>query len=148
MPHITLSNTPGGPIIDGWIGVSESHRVALIQAAKPVPKPVAIRGLIDTGASHTCVDPIVVSQLGLTRIGQCLVDTPSTGKASATCDQYDISLVILHPQQKTAYVKPAMPVICTELFAKQQIHALVGRDVLKECLFTYDGAMGIFILAY
>lgn len=148
MPHITLANTPGGPIIDGWVGVSDAHRQALNQAGQGPVLPFSIRGLIDTGASNTCVDPLVVKHLNLTRIGQCLVDTPTTGGASVMCDQYDVSLVILHPKKLAPLVRNAMPVLCTELFAKQQIHALIGRDVLKECFFTYDGATGIFTLAY
>lgn len=140
MPYLTLQIAPGGPVLDAWIGVSHARRTALQSASQPIPAPSQVRALIDTGASDTCIDPSVLKALGLSPIGQCLVNTPTTGNVAETRDQYDISLVILHPQKLAPFVRSAMPVICTELFATQGIHALIGRDILRECLRKFSSA--------
>lgn len=134
-------------MLDCFIGVSSARRVALTAAQQPVPSPVQVRALIDTGASHTCVDPSIIQPLNLTPSGNVSVHTPTTGGTPANRDQYDISFVILHPQQLSPFVRSTMPIMCTDLLA-QGIHALIGRDILQECLFTYNGATGLFVLAY
>ena len=128
--------------------MSQPRRAALVAAGQTVPNPVPVRALIDTGASHTCVDPTVLQPLNLTPTGSVGVNTPTTGTVAATRDQYDVMLLIIHPRQLAPLIRPAMPVICTELFASQGIHVLLGRDVLQECLLTVDGTTGSFILAY
>jgi hypothetical protein len=41
-----------------------------------------------------------------------------------------------------------LAVLCAELFQPQGFHALIGRDILARCLFTYNGDTGLFTLAY
>ena len=36
----------------------------------------------------------------------------------------------------------------SKLFNQQGFHALIGRDVLAGCILTYNGAIGLFMLAY
>lgn len=95
----------------------------------------------------------MLQPLNLTPTGSTGINTPSTGAAAETRLIYDVSLIILHPQYGAnppvpALVKNTIPVICTELFAAQGIHALIGRDVLQSCLLVYDGVNGTFSLAY
>jgi hypothetical protein len=145
MPHVTQQISPGGPILDFLVGVSLPRAQALQRAGVALPSAVHIRGLIDTGASGTCVDPSCLEALGLAPTGQIPIHTPSTSGAPHLSDQYDISLVIVHPRlQLTLH---ALPVIASTL-TPQGIQALIGRDVLTRCLFLYDGVMGIFSLAF
>jgi Aspartyl protease len=139
----------GGPILSGYIGVSQARASALIAAGQAVPNPVQIRGLVDTGASGTCVDPSVLTTLGLTPTGSITVNTPSTGSQPHVADQYDVSLMIpgslpTHPPLSIGN----LPVLCSELLAQQGFHALIGRDILSICLLSYNGPAGFFTLAY
>ena len=59
--------------------------------------------------------------------------------------QYDVSLTLLHPKLSLNF--GAVAVIGSQL-SPQGIQALIGRDVLKNCLFVYDGQAGIFSLAF
>jgi len=145
MPHLTLQISPGGPILDLLVGVSVPRAAALQRAGQPVPQAVRVRGLVDTGASGTCVDPGCLSSLGLSPTGQSPIHTPSTEGTPVLCDQYDVSLVLLHPRLQ--FTLHALPVIASSL-SIQGIQALLGRDVLAACLFVYDGAAGIFSLAF
>jgi predicted aspartyl protease len=60
------------------IGVSEAKANLLRQQNKPIPAPVEITALIDTGASGTAVKPEVIRQLQLTPRGVTNIATPSS----------------------------------------------------------------------
>ncbi len=145
MPHLALQILAGGPLIDVLVGVSLPRQAALHGANQPVPPPVQIRALIDTGASCTCIDPSVPQRLGLAPTGASLRHTPSTGVQPHVANQYDVSLVLLHP--KLNLTIQTVPVAESQL-AIQGIQGLLGRDVLKNCLFIYDGQVGLFTLAF
>lgn len=150
MPHFTLQVTPGGgPILNGYIGVSQAKRGALLAANQAIPNLVQIRGLVDAGASGTCVDPSVLTALGLIPTGSVTVNTPSTGAQPHTADQYDVSLMIPGAiPTHAALIINNLPVMCAELLVAQGFHALIGRDILAHCLFAYNGTTNLFTLAY
>lgn len=104
--------------------------------------------MIDTGASHTCVDPSVLGRLNLSPTGQTQIITPSTGMEPILVDQFDVSLLILAAPNEQPLFRAAMPVLSSELVVQQGFHVLLGRDVLRRCLLTYDGVSGLFSLAY
>lgn len=145
MPHVTFPIGASGPVLDLGIGVSEPRAKALHAAKQPVPKAVRIRALIDTGASGTCVDPGCLSSLALTPIGQASIHTPTTGNTPHSCNQYDVSITLFHPGLMMTL--PVVAVIESNL-SIQGIQALLGRDVLSNCLFVYDGGAGTFALAF
>jgi hypothetical protein len=146
MPHRTLPISLGGPLIDILVGISVHRQHALVKANQPVPQPLIVRALIDTGATCTNIDSSILSALGVTSTGQVPVHTPSTrgGQPHLAC-QFDVSLTFSHP--KLTWHFQAVPVLESDL-AHQGITALLGRDILKECLFTYDGSAGTFCLAF
>jgi len=150
LPYFTRQVAPnnGSLIIVAFIGVSSARSQALTQAKQPVPQPIQIQGMLDTGASNTCVDPGILDQLGLSPTGSIQMVTPSTGAGSVTAEQYDVSLVIPSAAGHPPLAHLTIPVTKSHLHAAQGFHALIGRDVLRGCLLTYDGLNGIFSLAY
>lgn len=136
-------------MVNAAVMASGARRAALQSANLAIPDPVFIRALIDTGATSTCVDPSVLTTLGLSPTGIVKVNTPSTGSQPHTAEQFDVALLIPGPQQTHhPLIIENMPVIGTELLQQQGFHALIGRDVLATCLFGYNGAMEEFWLAY
>lgn len=133
-------------MVDAFVSVSLPRRAALTAANQLVPNPIQIRGLLDTGASNTAIDPSVLTALGLTPTGTALVNTPTTGNAPQTVDQYDVGFVIPGPDGGHLFSQ-ILPVIASELLASQGFHALIGRDILSQCVFVYNGS-GFFTLAY
>jgi hypothetical protein len=150
MPHFTLQLLPEGAIITALVGVSSARAQALKETGQESPKMFRARALIDTGASCTCVDPSILKDaLKLSPTGNTSINTPSTGNSPATADQYDIGLIIpaANVDEAPLYVG-TLPVICSEFLQSQGFHALIGRDVLATCIFSYNGETKLFTLAY
>jgi hypothetical protein len=102
--------------------------------------------LIDTGASHTNVDPTLLAPLQLQPTGSIHVHTPSTNGAPVICNQYDVELAIGSPNG-APFAVPALPVTEANLIT-QGIAGLLGRDVLSRCTLIYNGVMGMYTLCY
>ena len=146
MPHLSLPISPGGPILDCFIGVSNARAEALRRANQAVPVPIQVRALVDTGASCTGIDPSILSTLGIVSTGTTQVHTPSTTSGQPhVANQFDVSLILNHPMISRTFM--AVPVIESALL-HQGIQALISRDILAFCLLTYDGQAGIFCLGF
>ena|SRR5579864_1067881 len=148
MPHFTRQFTNGLPLILAVLGVTQGRADALTAAGQPVPPMQRMTGLIDTGASCTCVDPVIIKALGLTPTGSTQMYTPSTGAQPHTTDQYDATLKIYVTLEQAPLEVLVLPVVAAELRVGQGIDALIGRDVLRQCLLSYNGQSGFFTLAY
>lgn len=148
MPHLTLDVGTNGPILNVMVGVSEARAVALAAARQPIPRLVATSALVDTGASHSCVDPSIVRDLGLTPTGSVEVTAPSGDGHPRIAEQYDVSLTIPAGIGESPLIFPTLPVFCSDLHNSGAFNALIGRDVLASCLLSYNGRTGLFTLAY
>lgn len=148
MPHFTRQIDANGPILNVMVGVSHARAAALQSVGQDVPSSVTCKGLVDTGASCTCIDPHVVSALGITPSGKTQMATPSTGTGVVTVDQYDVSLAIYSKISEPPYRIPNLPIIESELKVRQGLDLLVGRDVLAECILHYNGQTGLYTLVF
>ncbi len=145
MPHFTLQFQAGAPQVAFYIGVSQPREQALKNAGVTVPQPIVIHGLVDTGASNTAVDPVIIQQLGLSPTGSMSIFTPSTGETPAQANTFDVSIRI--PVATMTFSVGALQVFESAL-SVQGIQALIGRDVLANRLMVYDGRANIFSLAF
>ncbi len=147
MPHMTDKLSRLGAIADFEISVSRPRRDALVRAGKPLPTGHVIRGLIDTGASRTCVDSCVLADLDLKPTGVVSIRTPSTGKSAHQAKEFDVSITLLHPKASSNIL--TLPVIESDLDdGAYGYQVLVGRDILGMCLFIYDGPSASFTLSF
>jgi hypothetical protein len=147
LPLIHRAFTDGLPIVSVYIGVSGPRQQALLASGLPVPDPVVMHLLIDTGASCVSLDQIAIAPLGLVPTGVATVHTPSTDAAAThSCNQYDVSL-ILPPGQGPPLVLEALPIL-EGAFRHQGIDGLLGRDVLGLCTLVYNAPAGGYTLAY
>lgn len=73
--------------------------------------------------------------------------TASSGNTPVNADQYDVSFYIPCPDGP-AFIKGTIPVVALDLLAPANVHALIGRDVLGECMLIYDGKNQFFSIAY
>jgi Aspartyl protease len=148
MPAIHVNIAPGGPLLVASIHISVPRMQALNAAGQPAPTGATTGTfLLDTGASCTCVDPGLLTPLGLTPTGRVMISTPSTAGQPHHCNQYDISIFIPGAVGGGGHLVPALAVVETHL-RSQGIDGLIGRDVLDNCTFIYNGSAKMFTLAY
>lgn len=149
MPHFTLPFIEeAGPLLNAVVTLSAPRLEAMQKAGLPIPAAVTIRALVDTGASCTCVDPGVFLALGLSPVGSVSVITPSTGNTPHQASQYDIGLMI--PPSRTDHQPLIFPTLAVteSALTHQGIQALIGRDILRDCILEYNGSTGTFTLAF
>lgn len=121
----------------------------------PLPQPVPVVALLDTGAERTCADPSVVTRLNLPVTKSGFAAAPGVGIGPAVFGgssftfSYEAGLVILHP-----VTKPPSNLVVRELEVDALprsafgIEAVIGRDVLAACVLVYNGPTGSATLAY
>lgn len=114
-------------------------------AGLAVPQPVEVDALLDTGAQNTCVEPAVVTRLGLPFATGGLVNMPATG-GLAVAYSHMASLTVLHPAGDHLVFHNLL-VLATPLNTFG-FEVLLGRDVLSRCRLVYDGRAGTFALRY
>jgi len=147
VPHFTLTFEDNGPCLNVLLSVSAARLTALQKHGMDAPTPISIRGLVDTGASCTSVDSSVIQTLGISPSGEAQVSTPSTKDGPVPMMQYDVGLQIYANKIQHPLIVRNLPVIEAPL-AKQGIHALIGRDVLSNCVLNYNGAQKTYTLAF
>lgn len=146
MPAIHVNIAAGGPLLVAHINISVPRMHALTAAGQTLPPGTTGTFLLDTGASCTCVDPSLLAPLGLQPTGRVLISTPSTAGQPHNCNQYDVSIFI-PGAPSGGHIVPALAVVETHL-SSQGIDGLIGRDVLDNCTFIYNGTAKYFTLAY
>jgi len=146
MPSLTTTIGPDGPVVDLGAILSYPRHASHEGGGLTNPPPCVIRGLIDTGASCTCIDKTVVAKLCLTPTGTTPIHTPSTGGTPLMANQYDIVLFLFMDMAKAHLISINIAVIEAD-FSMQNIDALLGRDVLAKLSLFYNGPAGTMILS-
>lgn len=134
-----------GPLIEVKVMQSDQRVEALKRLGQSYVQPVVIPGLVDTGAGCTAIDRNVIHGLSLEPRGVTRIHTPTTGTDYEVRNLFDATLVV-----GEGYAKPlvlTIPVIESD-FASQGFCALIGRDILDQCFFMYDGSAGTFSLFF
>jgi hypothetical protein len=146
MPHLNFPTSADGPTLEVVVSLAGQQLAALQQAGAAFPRALPLRALIDTGSDVTAVDPHFLQQLGA--VSRLRAST-HTAAGQIKVNLYEISLTISGPSGPAGpvYVRPTL--LVTELaVALPNINALVGRDVLDECLFLLDGPGRQFLLGF
>jgi len=63
-------------------------------------------------------------------------------------DTYDVGIFIPSTPTNLPFQRPNMQVSATDLLGSQGFHVLVGRDILAECMMTYNGTSQFLTIAY
>ena len=147
MPHFILSHGPLGPLIDLYIGVSSPRFTALQKEGQTPPTPILAKALVDTGASHSAVDVIIIDALGVSAKRIASVITPSTGSVPHKFHTFDVSIYIPITKDVVPWSKGAHEVTRAEL-KHQGFDVLIGRDILAEGILIYDGRNNLFTLCF
>lgn len=128
-----------GPILEVHFLISSDlenkYRIANI----PIPEPVIVKALVDTGASSCIIQSKIPTDLKLEPIGKITINTPSS--TNHECYQYYMRMVI--PSTGLVYEG----VFIAAALEGQNISSLIGRDLLNNGIFIYIGYANQFTLS-
>jgi hypothetical protein len=145
MGTLTGSLDPQGPFIYATIMATPQHISALKSANCPVPQPVTVWTLLDTGSTGSILDFGLIRKFQLVPTGKTLVHTTTTGAKREERDQYDVSIFLT--EQGANAVQHNVSIVGADL-ACEGLMAIIGWDILIKCCFLCDGPSGIFRLDF
>jgi len=118
----------------------------MVKAGQVIPKGISGIGLIDTGATLTCIEENALISLGLHPIGQV---NSGTANGLKPCNVYPARIVF--PTKGWTFdlgqamgVNLAGQTIPTN--PPQPIIALLGRNLLERSVFIYNGITGLWTI--
>jgi predicted aspartyl protease len=137
-PKIALQQR--GPVIQVTVALAQAAAQVLLQSGRTPPSPEAGLALIDTGASHTCIDNAAAQKMGLPTID--VVTMTSATHAHEPCNVHPIQIEVTG----TNISIDAARVLGANL-GPQGLLLLIGRDVLQNCTLIYNGIVGSITLS-
>ncbi len=148
MPIIGGPILNSGPIIDIVVGVCQVRGQLLKKHGFPVPPPVVVRTLLDTGSNVTGFSREVFRALDIRPFWKTPIYTPSTPILSPHyCDLFHVSLSLVANGQRHDFAD--WKVIAAEGWdVRGEVNGLIGRDMLEVCNLFYLGPERKFTLAF
>jgi hypothetical protein len=148
MPVLTGRVQPEGALVDARFAWGASAVQARRLALQPVPPPVEVQALLDTGAEVSCIDGSVVRTLGLAPDSFTLANLPAGGGLTHGF-QYRADLTLVHPSGDQMSDLTLADLLVVELpLGPLGYQSLIGRDVLDRIRLLYDGPRRRFRLIY
>jgi hypothetical protein len=138
--HNVLFNA--GPRLPVEVKVPNALANYLTHKGQPVPSPVSGEALVDTGASVSCVDETVMEKFGVNPVGIAQVGTPSTARTP----QFQYPVLFAFPGTTLPQIEIAHAL--GSVLEPQGLLVLIGRDILSNFVFIYNGVGGFVTLSY
>jgi len=128
-----------GPVVDMRVWIGTPVEEVLKKSGDSLPDPVLVKGMIDTGATGTVIQPEIAKKLRLQPVGVVTISTLSS--ENVPCYQYIVRLIF--PSNVI------VEAIAVEAPLKgQHIQCLIGRDVLAHGVLVYTGYINQFSLSF
>lgn len=146
MPIADLAVHPNGLLIDVSVGPSAALRELAYRKNRTLAPAVFATLLVDTGAYTTMLSSQLMQSLALPARAKSRLYTSTTDASGAECDVHDVSLTLLpHVPQPRSW--GVVEVLATPLL-NHGIDGLLGRDLLRDLVLTYDGPRAKAVLNY
>ncbi len=140
MPSLTKNLEPEGAVVEVHFLISTELEKKYIKEKKQIPKPVVVKSVIDTGASHCVIQKDIPAKLGLEPVGVAKMNTPSC--KDHECYRYFLRIAI--PSHNLIYEGQ----VTSAPLEGQNIDCLIGRDLLSHGIFIYLGKVNQFTLSF
>jgi hypothetical protein len=138
MPRVQSRIDFDGAITTVQVELGAVEEASLRVAGQPVPSPFPTTALIDIGASHTAVHPMILHHLGVIQSGAALVRVP--GRVHASLPLYRVRITLgTHRPAFAVQVAKIVP-------ATHTVAVLIGRDILRNATLLFDGENQAFSL--
>ena len=151
MPLVSGPISPThGAVVDLIVGVSKNRRKRLQSAGLPIPAPINVRTIIDTGSALTGFRSVVFAQLQVSHFAIIPVRTTSTQPGQPhQAKQFDVSLALFPGGAPSAFF--SVRAIASDDFdpqAEDGVEGILGRDILDRFNLFYRGLDRQFDLAW
>ena len=147
MPILSFeADHSGKPIVTLYVAMGTKHAGDYREQGLPLPNPLNVRTLIDTGASRSVIALSILKKLGLNPMGPTELHTPSTRDKPEVRDFYVVDLSF--SGDKPGRLAENLWGVGSDGIDGLNVEMLLGRDVLGNCLLAYDGPNRRFTLAY
>lgn len=143
--HLPQALAQDGAFLEAEIHIPKALQDLLQSQNVTIPAPVRGFALIDTGATRTCADQNALSNLGINPIG--LVSMGTAGGLTQ-CPLYPARLWFPSLSMDAKFTALVGVNLQGQQIAGQQLTVLIGRDILLQALFIYNGRGGFFTLAF
>jgi hypothetical protein len=124
----------GGIVMDIVIGV-DAITVQSSHGENPIPPPIAVKALVDTGCTITSIDNSLVTALGLKVRGYNPIHTAN---GTTIASQHQVSLAF----PGTNLAGRQIHTVQTANLTGQPFLVLIGRDLMASWSVTYNGPAG------
>lgn len=142
--HNPAALAGAGPVLEVEVNLPQPLISLLSSQNEPIPAPSPGVALIDTGASRTCIDSAVLSNLGINPIGVVAIGTAG---GSTRCLLFPARLSFPVVNLVIDFGSVVGVNLQGQTINGAPLVVLIGRDVLSRCLLIYNGAGGFFTLA-
>jgi len=134
-------------LVDAVVAVDQVTKECVYQKKMELPpRPVAVQGLIDTGASISVISKSLVSRLRLVSRGDCKVTGfDRTGDTPERFLNYPVSIQLLDESGEVLLEKSEMQVISSSL-PERGYELLIGCDLLEAFQLEINFPVGTFSL--
>jgi predicted aspartyl protease len=138
MPVLTLKTDHSGkPVVLLYVGISVDRLEILREQGLPIPVARTVRALVDTGASRTIVEEKYLRSLELPPLSEEDVYTASTGDIPLRLKIFAVELSLA--EDVTGTLARNLPVFASPDLSGLGVQVLLGRDVLRRLILTYNG---------
>lgn len=128
-----------GPVLRVRIGNPRGHEDRSRPLGEGGTESVDVVALVDTGSGRSIIHSEVARRLRLTPVGSVQIDTPSSTDLPA----FEHWVRLWFDATTSVEVK-----VLEAPLPVARIRALIGRDVLAQGHFVYDGVRGEFSLTF
>ncbi len=148
MALLLLDSTPEGWSFDVLIGLPRHRMMQFQRAGTPIPPPLLVRAVIDTGSDVTCVASRVRAIFGLRRLRRASTTTTAAGQVRVNLYRVSLSISATIGAAPRMLIRQSLIVMELTTPLPGNIEVLVGRDILEDCLFVADGPRRQFTLSW
>jgi hypothetical protein len=137
-----------GPLVPVRFDITHSERRKRWKLRQPVLHAIDTMALVDTGAECSCITVSLADKLALPLATINFVNMPSTfGLVPALFREAELTLCNQGRDPLQSRIWPILHVMEIDL-VKLGYEAIVGRDLLANCEFIYNGNNSTFSLSY
>lgn len=147
MPALTFQvDRTHGPLIEVEIKPSLPQQQVLWANAPHVVPSVSAWFLVDTGATHCCIDESLIANWGLSATSAKML--LSVGAPTASSLEYDLALRLHTGDPGWYHGAISVSTAPSDRFRRASFRGLIGMDLLRRGTFSFSGLTNEFMFAW